>query len=97
MTRQDRFEHSWAERHDVPVEAITKYRHESREGYRLPDLAAHYRTWCEALDSICFVCTDQPGPGYECKFVELEDGQGKSVQWHWHDRADGLSELRAKP
>lgn len=52
MNRMQSFEQSWAARHGVPVESMVQYRFESREGYRLPDMAAHYRTYCDALDSV---------------------------------------------
>lgn len=50
--RQDKFEILWALRHDVPAESLKQYRFETKEGYRLPEMAAHYRTFCAALDSL---------------------------------------------
>lgn len=52
MNRMEGFEKLWAARHDVKPEDMAQYRFESREGYRLPDMAAHYRTYCDVLDSI---------------------------------------------
>lgn len=41
-----------------------------------------------------FVCTDFPGPGDECVFVECEDGTGKSINaGEWVRRPDGLVAL----
>lgn len=41
-----------------------------------------------------FVCTDFPGPGDECVFVECEDDTGRSINaGEWRRRTDGLVEL----
>ena len=41
-----------------------------------------------------FVCTDFPGPGNECVFVECEDGTGRSINaGEWVRRPDGLVAL----
>lgn len=50
MSRMESFEKIWAERHGVPLEAMAQYRFTTKEGYRLPDMASHYRTHCAALD-----------------------------------------------
>lgn len=52
MNRQQAFEAIYAKQHDVPAESLVQYRHKSKEGYSLPGIASHYRTYCEALDSI---------------------------------------------
>lgn len=52
MTRQERFERIWAAQHAVPPESLLQYRWVTQEGYRLPAMAAHFRTFCETLDSI---------------------------------------------
>lgn len=52
MTRQESFEKHWAETHDVPVETMAQYRWKDQDGYRLPGMASHYRTFCAALDSV---------------------------------------------
>jgi len=52
MSRQQAFEAIYAKQHDVPAESLVQYRHKSKEGYNLPGIASHYRTYCEALDSI---------------------------------------------
>lgn len=49
IARMEKFEALWSVRHDLPAESLVQYRFESREGYRLPELAAHYRTYCESL------------------------------------------------
>lgn len=49
IARMEKFEQLWAQRHDLPAESLAQYRFESREGYRLPELAAHYRTFCDVL------------------------------------------------
>lgn len=51
IARMEKFEQIWSARHDLPAESLAQYRFESREGYRLPELAAHYRTHCESLQS----------------------------------------------
>jgi hypothetical protein len=52
MSRMEKFEKVWADRHGVPAETLVQYRFESKEGYRLPGMAAHYRTYCDTLDSV---------------------------------------------
>ena len=52
MNRQKAFEAIYAKQHDVPAESLVQYRFESKEGYSLPMIASHYRTYCQALDSI---------------------------------------------
>lgn len=50
MTRQEAFERSYAESHDLPIETFSQYR--MGDTYRLPGIASHWRTWCAALDSV---------------------------------------------
>lgn len=52
MSRMSSFETLWAARHGVPAETLVQYRFESKEGYRLPGMAAHFRTYCDTLDSV---------------------------------------------
>lgn len=52
MSRQQAFEAIYAKQHDVPAESLVQYRFESKEGYSLPGIASHYRTYCDTLDSI---------------------------------------------
>lgn len=52
MSRQQKFEQIWAERHGIPAETLAQYRFDSKEGYSLPGMAAHYRTYCDTLDSL---------------------------------------------
>lgn len=49
MSRQQAFE---AKRHYVSAESLVQYRHKSKDWYNLPVMASHYRTYCEAPDSI---------------------------------------------
>lgn len=51
MSRQQAFEAIYAKQHDVPAESLVQYRHKSKEGYNLPGIASHYRTYCEVMDS----------------------------------------------
>lgn len=66
IARMEKFEALWSVRHDLPAESLAKYRFESREGYRLPELAAHYRTFVETLDSIVIWLPDPAVPGGNC-------------------------------
>jgi len=52
MDRRDAFEKSWAARHRVSIDEIREHRFETEDGYDLPGLAAHYRTWCAAIESV---------------------------------------------
>ncbi|QHJ79378.1 MAG: hypothetical protein [Bacteriophage sp.] len=52
MSRQQAFEAIYAKQHDVPAESLVQYRFESKDGYNLPGIASHYRTYCDTLDSI---------------------------------------------
>lgn len=52
MNRQQAFEAIYAKQHDVPAESLVQHRFESKEGYRLPGIASHYRFYCLAMDSI---------------------------------------------
>lgn len=52
MTRMERFEKIWSAQHAVPPESLLQYRWVTQEGYRLPAMAAHFRTFCETLDSL---------------------------------------------
>lgn len=59
MSRQQAFEAIYAKQHDVPAESLVQYRHKSKDGYNLPGIASHYRTYCQTLDSIV---VDLPDP-----------------------------------
>lgn len=61
MIRQQAFEAIYAKQHDVPAESLVQYRHKSKEGYNLPGIASHYRTYCLTLDSIVITL---PSGGY---------------------------------
>lgn len=51
MSRQDSFEAFYADQHDIPVSAVSKYRWISQDGYRLPDIAKAYRNFCAGWDA----------------------------------------------
>lgn len=50
MSRQQAFEAIYAKQHDVPAESLVQYRFDSKEGYSLPGIASHYRTFLKALE-----------------------------------------------
>ena len=52
IERMERFERIWSIQHAVPVETLPAMRWRERDGYRDPAMAAHYRTFNLALDSI---------------------------------------------
>lgn len=72
MNRQQAFEAIYAKQHDVPAESLVQYRFESKDGYSLPMIASHYRTYCEALDSI--VVTMPKTKDFYGNSSELVDG-----------------------
>jgi hypothetical protein len=51
MKTMEMFETHWADVHDLPVETLAQYRHATKDGYRLPGMASHYRTFCAALQA----------------------------------------------
>lgn len=52
MNRQPGFEKLYAKMHDIDPEDLVQYRFGSNDGYRLPQIASHYRLYCETLDSL---------------------------------------------
>ena len=75
MSRQQAFEAIYAKQHDVPAESLVQYRFESKEGYSLPMIASHYRTYCDTLDSIVveWPCTYENDRGVDSIYEdELE-------------------------
>lgn len=52
MSRQPSFEKLYAKMHDIDPEDLVQYRFDSKDGYRLPQMASHYRLYCETLDSV---------------------------------------------
>lgn len=52
MTIQERFEAYWADVHSLPADTLVQYRFVGQDGYRLPGMASHYRTFCAALQSL---------------------------------------------
>lgn len=82
MNRMQSFEQSWAARHGVPVESMVQYRFESREGYRLPDMAAHYRTYCDALDSLSVTLPQRINPpGRVYKLSNYDPEEARMEAW----------------
>ena len=74
MSRQQDFEAIYAKQHDVPAESLVQYRHKSKEGYSLPGIASHYRTYCEALDSIVVELPDRFDEKYQDYYDDVEGG-----------------------
>lgn len=52
MSRQEAFEKIYAKLHDVTPESLAQYRFCTTDGYRLPQMASHYRVYCETMDSL---------------------------------------------
>lgn len=52
IERMENFERYWAHRYGGSPEGLARHRFVSREGYGLPGMAAHYRTYCDTLDSL---------------------------------------------
>lgn len=50
MNQQERFEAFYADQHGVEIESMTQYR--LADTYRLPGIAAHYRTFKAAEDAL---------------------------------------------
>lgn len=58
MNRQPGFEKLYAKMHDIDPEDLVQYRFGSKDGYRLPQMASHYRLYCETLDSLVVTLPD---------------------------------------
>lgn len=52
MSRQEAFEKIYAKLHDVTPDSLVQYRFCTTDGYRLPQMASHYRVYCETMDSL---------------------------------------------
>lgn len=52
MSRQEAFEKVYAKLHDVTPDSLVQYRFCTTDGYRLPQMASHYRVYCETMDSL---------------------------------------------
>lgn len=52
MSLQEAFEKIYAKLHDVTPESLVQYRFCTTDGYRLPQMASHYRVYCETMESI---------------------------------------------
>ena len=74
MTRQQAFEAIYAKQHDVPAESLVQYRFDSKEGYSLPQIASHYRTYCDALDSIVVELPNRFDEKYQDYYDDVEGG-----------------------
>lgn len=74
MSRQQAFEAIYAKQHDVPAESLVQYRFESKEGYSLPGIASHYRTYCDALDSIVVELPNRFDEKYQDYYDDVEGG-----------------------
>ena len=74
MNRQQAFEAIYAKQHDVPAESLVRYRFESKDGYSLPMIASHYRTYCEALDSIVVELPNRFDEKYQDYYDDVEGG-----------------------
>lgn len=68
MSRMEKFELIWAAQHAVPAESLVQYRWIPQEGYRLLDMAAHFRTFCQTLDSVVVEL-----PSTECFGINSEE------------------------
>lgn len=66
MNQQERFEVYYADQNGVPVEAMKQYR--MGDSYRLPGIAAHYRTFKAAEDG----ASGQSGAPIKREAVEVE-------------------------
>jgi len=81
MSRMEQFEKLWSERHGVPAESMSQYRFASREGYCLPDMASHYRTFCETLDSfVVFLADDCGFPHHPMGVTVFVDSVKRAVE-----------------
>lgn len=78
MSRQQAFEAIYAKQHDVPPESLVQYRFESKEGYKLPGIASHYRTYCDTLDSIVIEVPELINCGEDmgCAFLKAIEAAG---------------------
>lgn len=74
MNRQQAFEAIYAKQHDVPAESLVQYRHKSKDGYNLPGIASHYRTYCDALDSIVVEMPNRFDEKYQDYYDDVEGG-----------------------
>lgn len=52
MSRQEAFEKIYAKLQDVTPDSLVQYRFCATDGYRLPQMASHYRVYCETMDSL---------------------------------------------
>lgn len=74
MSRQQAFEAIYAKQHDVPAESLVQYRFESKDGYSLPGIARHYRTYCDTLDSIVVEMPNRFEEKYQDYYDDVDGG-----------------------
>lgn len=74
MNRQQSFEAIYAKQHDVPAESLVQYRFESKDGYSLPGIASHYRTYCDTLDSIVVEMPNRFDEKYQDYYDDVDGG-----------------------
>ena len=74
MNRQQAFEAFEAKRHYVSAESLVQYRHKSKDGYNLPVMASHYRTYCQTLDSIVVEMPNRFDEKYQDYYDDVEGG-----------------------
>lgn len=72
-SRQGMFERLWADRHGISPDDLIQYRFKDKEGYRLPKMASHYRTFCDTLDSVV-VELPEPYSSFGC----MGEGMGEA-------------------
>lgn len=71
--RMERFERIWSIQHAVPVESLPEQRWITQDGYRDPAMAAHYRTFNLALDSIIIALPQIVG--YEAGYDSFRENE----------------------
>lgn len=91
MNRQPGFEKLYAKMHDIDPEDLVQYRFGSKDGYRLPQIASHYRLYCETLDSVVVVL---PKPCREHMGIAVYSCRGPF--FHIHDVRDSITAAGAK-
>jgi len=74
------------------MQRIYMLRHAAKQILALKEASPELYSGTEQVAVV--VCSAAPGPGDECRFIELEDGQGKSMRvGEWESRPDGTVQL----
>lgn len=73
MNIQERFERFYEESRGLPVGTCAAHRHATKDGYRLPDMASHYRTFCAALQELPEIELPEPAPNADPQVGEPWD------------------------